>query len=79
MRITDEEIGSSTKIFPSRVTLSYPNFAEIFNNPSGAESESVVDVNDSDLSNIAQKNNLVGYNNRDFEELVGSNIAPLLI
>ena len=49
-RDTDEEIGASTLLFPSRVGLSYRNYPEIFDNLEGdrGTSDSVVDVNPAD-------------------------------
>jgi len=48
-------VGAITNRFPSRVTISYPNFAEVFDRPfdiSSTQSESIVDVNPADGQEI---------------------------
>lgn len=48
------EVSATTRLFTSRVIMSYPNFPEIFDNPFGDQinSDSVVDVNSADGQDI---------------------------
>jgi hypothetical protein len=49
------QVGAVTSKFPSRLVISYPNFAEVFHRPfddSGALSESIIDVNPADGQEI---------------------------
>jgi hypothetical protein len=48
------EVSASTKLFTSRVLVSYQNFPEMFDNPFAdqADSDSVVDVNSADGQDI---------------------------
>lgn len=48
------EVSATTKLFTSRVLISYSNFPEIFDNPFGdqVDSDSVVDVNSADGQDI---------------------------
>lgn len=50
-REASAEVGSITNLFPSRILISYPNYAELFDNPTAindTESASAVDVNSAD-------------------------------
>jgi len=46
--------NASTRLFPSRVIISYPNFPELFDNPFGLETDStsIIDVNSADGQQI---------------------------
>jgi hypothetical protein len=48
-------VGATTQKFPSRVVISYPNYAEVFHRPfdvDGTRSDSIVDVNPADGQEI---------------------------
>ena len=47
-------VGSSERLYPSRLSVSYPNFPELHDNSGGAEStsDSVIDINPSDGQQI---------------------------
>jgi hypothetical protein len=50
-RTTGDSISASTRIFPSRLLVSYENYPEIFDNPTtllDSESDSAIDVNPAD-------------------------------
>jgi hypothetical protein len=50
-----ENVGATTSRFPSRVVISYTNFAEVFHRPfddNGVLSESIIDVNPADGQEI---------------------------
>lgn len=50
VRTSAEQISASSRLFPSRVAVSYRNFPEIFDDPYGAsgDGDSVVDINAAD-------------------------------
>jgi hypothetical protein len=52
LRAAAAEISAITKVYPSRVIVSYPNYPEIFNDPNNAESQQTIDVNSSDGQQI---------------------------
>lgn len=54
LRAAAAEVAASTRLFPSRVIMSYRNFPEIFDNPFGLESasDSVIDINPADGQEI---------------------------
>ena len=55
VKTAGENVGAVTSKFPSRLVISYPNFAEVFHRPfddSGALSESIIDVNPADGQEI---------------------------
>ena len=55
VKTAGENVGAVTSRFPSRLVISYPNFAEVFHRPfddSGALSESIIDVNPADGQEI---------------------------
>jgi hypothetical protein len=52
LRAAAAEISATTKVYPSRVLVSYPNFPELFNDPNNADSQQVIDVNSSDGQQI---------------------------
>ena len=50
-----ENVGATTQKFPSRLVVSYPNYAEVFHRPfdtDGTGSDSIVDVNPADGQEI---------------------------
>lgn len=52
---TSAQISASTKLFPSRILVSYENYPEIMDNPTAiveSESDSVIDVNSADGQQI---------------------------
>ena len=53
-RAASATIAASTKLFPSRLIISYPNFPEMFDNPFGEQrfSDSAIDVNAADGQEI---------------------------
>jgi hypothetical protein len=54
LRTASEEVVATTRVFPSRVLVSYANYPELFDNPYGDEnnSTSVIDVNPADGQQI---------------------------
>lgn len=54
LRASSEEVSALTRLFPSRVILSYPNYAEVFDRPDGdaSLSDSAVDINAADGQQI---------------------------
>lgn len=75
---TDNKISinatSQTKVFPSRVAVSYTNFPEIFDNPYVSDSDSIIDVNPSDGQEITGIIPFFGTSS-----FSGSNIEDLLV
>lgn len=54
-RAGSAEISASTRLFPSRLLVSYPNFPEIFDNPTSTldtDSDSAIDINSADGQEI---------------------------
>jgi hypothetical protein len=54
-RTTGAQISASTRIFPSRILVSYENYPEIFDNPStilDQDSDSAIDINSADGQEI---------------------------
>lgn len=54
LRDSDEQVSAQSRLYPSRVIVSYPNFSEIFDAPQGdpGRSDSAVDVNAEDGQEI---------------------------
>lgn len=54
LRAASAEVSASTKLFPSRVIISYPNYPEIFDNPFGSQQSTryTIDVNSADGQEI---------------------------
>lgn len=53
-RTAADQVSASTRLFPSRLVVSYPNYPEIFDNPAGTadNSDSVIDINTADGQEI---------------------------
>lgn len=54
-RATSDQISASTRLYPSRVLVSYENYPEIFDNPTSiidSESDSAIDINSADGQEI---------------------------
>lgn len=54
-RTSGSQISASTKVFPSRIIVSYENYPEIFDNPTAtldSESDSAIDINSADGQEI---------------------------
>lgn len=54
-RSAGAQVSASTKLFPSRITVSYENYPELFDNPTSildTESDSAIDINASDGQEI---------------------------
>lgn len=54
-RVVSEQVSASTRIYPSRVLVSYENYPELFDNPTSVlaeESESAIDINSADGQEI---------------------------
>lgn len=54
-RTADDEVEAQTRLFPSRLIVSYPNYPEVFDAPTAQldfESESAIDINPSDGQEI---------------------------
>jgi hypothetical protein len=54
-RTTGDQVSASTKVFPSRILISYENFPETFDAPTVADpldSDSVIDINSADGQEI---------------------------
>lgn len=54
-RLTGDQISASTRIYPSRIIVSYENYPEIFDNPTSildADSDSAIDINSADGQEI---------------------------
>lgn len=54
-RSSGSQISASTKVFPSRILISYENYPEIFDNPTStldSESDSAIDINSADGQEI---------------------------
>jgi hypothetical protein len=63
VRSNDEQVSASTKLFPSRLCRSYPNFPEIFDAPYIDDprfSDSAVDVNPADGQELTAFRSLFG-------------------
>ena len=55
LRSASAEVSATTRLYPSRILISFPNYAEIFDNPTAivdSQSLSAVDVNSSDGQEI---------------------------
>lgn len=54
-QVAEAEVEASTRLFPSRLIVSYPNYPEVFDAPTAQldfESESAIDINPSDGQEI---------------------------
>jgi hypothetical protein len=54
-RAGDESVSASANLFPSRILISYPNYPEIFDNPTSVidtQSDSAIDINSADGQEI---------------------------
>lgn len=54
-RASGDQVSASTRIYPSRIIVSYENYPEIFDNPTGildADSDSAIDINSADGQEI---------------------------
>lgn len=54
-RAASAQVSADTKVFPSRILVSYPNYPELFDNPTAVldtESDSAIDVNPADGQEI---------------------------
>lgn len=54
-RVSGSSISASTRLFPSRILVSYENYPEIFDNPTSildSESDSAIDINSADGQEI---------------------------
>lgn len=54
-RSTGDQISAATRVYPSRLLVSYPNYAEIFDNPTvilDTDSDSAIDINPADGQEI---------------------------
>lgn len=54
-RATGEQVSASTREYPSRILVSYPNYPEIFDNPTSildTNSDSAIDINSADGQEI---------------------------
>lgn len=54
-RTTGDQISASTRVFPSRILMSYENYPEIFDNPTtilDVDSDSAIDINSADGQEI---------------------------
>lgn len=55
VRTTGDQISASTRVFPSRILVSYENYPEIFDNPTSildVDSDSAIDINSADGQEI---------------------------
>lgn len=54
-RVTGEQVSASTRVYPSRILISYENYPEIFDNPTSildSNSDSAIDINSADGQEI---------------------------
>lgn len=54
-RLVDDQISATTRLYPSRILVSYDNYPEIFDNPTSildVDSESAIDINSNDGQEI---------------------------